>query len=127
MNRVSASGAPRYYVRPDGITAIVQHGPAAADDNRQRVETERAAALAPAVGLTRREHEVALLLARGLTNRELAQDLVIEVKTVKNHVQRVLEKIGVRSRGQLIARAHELGLAQPLPPADAARTLTRRG
>jgi DNA-binding CsgD family transcriptional regulator len=47
------------------------------------------------IGLTRREHEVALLLARGLSNREVAEQLSISVKTAKNHVQRVLDKAGV--------------------------------
>ena len=61
-------------------------------------------------GLTPREHEVAVLLARGLTNRELAAQLVITEKTAKNHVQRVLEKLGVHSRAQLASRAEELGL-----------------
>jgi predicted ATPase/DNA-binding CsgD family transcriptional regulator len=61
-------------------------------------------------GLTPREHEVALLVARGLSNRELAEELVITEKTAKNHVQRVLDKLGVRSRTQIAARADELGL-----------------
>jgi predicted ATPase/DNA-binding CsgD family transcriptional regulator/DNA-binding XRE family transcriptional regulator len=59
--------------------------------------------------LTRREHEVALLVARGYSNREVADTLVINEKTAKNHVQRVLDKVGVTSRRQIIARARELG------------------
>ena len=62
-----------------------------------------------AAGLTRREHEVALLVARGYSNREVAESLVINEKTAKNHVQRVLDKVGVTSRRQIIARARELG------------------
>jgi DNA-binding CsgD family transcriptional regulator len=57
------------------------------------------------IGLTRREHEVALLLARGLSNREVAEQLSISVKTAKNHVQRVLDKAGVHSRSQFVAFA----------------------
>jgi ATP/maltotriose-dependent transcriptional regulator MalT len=64
-------------------------------------------------GLTAREHEVALLVARGLSNRQVADELVITEKTAKNHVQRVLDKLGVRSRTQLVIRARELGLGDP--------------
>jgi len=52
-----------------------------------------------------------VLVARGLSNREGADLLVINEKTAKNDVQRVLEKLGVNSRRQVMTRAHELGLA----------------
>jgi DNA-binding NarL/FixJ family response regulator len=58
--------------------------------------------------LTRREQQVVRLVAQGLSNREVAEQLVITEKTAKNHVQRVLDKLGVHSRMQIIARAHEL-------------------
>jgi len=61
-------------------------------------------------GLTGREREVASLLAQGLSNRRIAEQLVIAEKTAKNHVQRVLERVGVRSRAEVAARADELGL-----------------
>jgi len=50
------------------------------------------------VDLTRREREVLELLAQDLSNREIAQELVIEVGTVKNHVHSILKKLDVRSR-----------------------------
>jgi DNA-binding NarL/FixJ family response regulator len=53
--------------------------------------------------LTAREREVLNLLARGLSNREIAEELVITNKTVKNHLSRVYEKIGVHSRAEAIA------------------------
>jgi DNA-binding NarL/FixJ family response regulator len=68
----------------------------------------------PAAELTPREREVAALVVRGLSNRELAAQLVIAEKTAKNHVQHVLEKLDFRSRIQLIARAHEGGWAERL-------------
>lgn len=62
--------------------------------------------------LTGREREVAGLLARGLRNRPIAEQLDISEKTVKNHVQRVLDKLGAHSRAEVAARAEELGLRQ---------------
>lgn len=51
-------------------------------------------------GLTAREREVALLLAKGLSNKEIARSLKIQLATVKNHVHNVLEKLEVRRRGE---------------------------
>jgi two-component system nitrate/nitrite response regulator NarL len=62
--------------------------------------------------LTSREREVLLLLARGLTQAQIAAELVISPKTVAGHIQRVLSKLGVHSRAQAVALAHELGLAE---------------
>jgi DNA-binding NarL/FixJ family response regulator len=53
--------------------------------------------------LTAREREVLNLLARGLSNRDIAEQLVITNKTVKNHLSRIYEKIGVHSRAEAIA------------------------
>jgi DNA-binding NarL/FixJ family response regulator len=53
--------------------------------------------------LTAREREVLNLLARGLSNRDIAEELVITNKTVKNHLSRIYEKIGVHSRAEAIA------------------------
>ena len=53
--------------------------------------------------LTAREREVLNLLARGLSNREIAEQLVITNKTVKNHLSRIYEKIGAHSRSEAIA------------------------
>ena len=66
----------------------------------------------PLAGLTNRELEIARLLARGYRNRQIAESLVITEKTAANHVQRVLDKLGVRSRAQVAARAAELGLVE---------------
>jgi len=53
--------------------------------------------------LTRREREVALLVARGLTNRQIASELSVSRSTVNNHVARILRKLGLRSRAQIAA------------------------
>jgi non-specific serine/threonine protein kinase len=77
-----------------------------------RATTEHAAGpvTGPAACLTGREYEVAQLVSRGLSNRQVAAELVITEKTVKNHVQHVLEKLGVRSRTELAARAAAMGI-----------------
>ena len=64
-----------------------------------------------ATQLTRREREVAQLAAQGLSNRRIADTLIIAEKTAANHLQSALEKLDVHSRSQLAARAVELGLA----------------
>jgi DNA-binding NarL/FixJ family response regulator len=60
--------------------------------------------------LTEREVEVLRLIARGLTNRQIAQNLVVSTLTVKTHVQRIIRKLGVSDRTQAAVRAAELGL-----------------
>ncbi|MGQ4386910.1 ATP-binding protein [Streptomyces sp. SAS_270] len=61
-------------------------------------------------GLTERQLQVIRLLAQGLTNPEIADRLVVSVRTVDNHVSAVLDKLGVHTRRQAAARADELGL-----------------
>ena len=60
--------------------------------------------------LTRREAEVAALVARGLTNRDIAAQLFLSVRTVEVHVDRILTKLGFHTRTQLAAWAYEEGL-----------------
>ncbi len=63
-------------------------------DKRPAERTER---------LTRREREVALLVARGLTNRQIASELSVSRSTANNHVARILRKLGLHSRAQIAA------------------------
>jgi DNA-binding NarL/FixJ family response regulator len=60
-----------------------------------------ALALMTAVSLTRREREIAVLAARGLTNKEIASSLVISVRTVDNHLSNAYAKLGIATRGDL--------------------------
>jgi LuxR family maltose regulon positive regulatory protein len=69
-----------------------------------------AAAAALPEPLTAREQEVLERLAAGLTNREIAEQLVIAAETVKKHVANLCAKLGVSNRTEASARARELGL-----------------
>lgn len=69
------------------------------------------------VYLTPREKQVLELVAAGLRNKEIARELEIAVPTVKNHVHKILEKLGVRRRREAIRAAFEMGILEdPIRP-----------
>ena len=104
--RIVAAGdallAPRHTRRL--IEAFVQQAgraPGASDDDRRLEE------------LTAREREVLTLVGRGLSNAEIADQLVLSPLTAKTHVARLFMKLGARDRAQLVVLAYETGLVVP--------------
>ena len=125
--RAGASGFLLKRARPEELLAAV-HAVAAGDsllspsvtrtviDALARTPADDGAATPDGPDeLTPREREVLELLARGMSNAEIAAALVIEESTVKTHVKRVLAKLRLRDRVQAVIYAYERGLARPAP------------
>ena len=125
-----ASGFLRKRTRPEDLIAAI-HTIALGDSLlspsvTRRVIDELAGGPAPRAGaverlreLTPRERDVLELVARGLSNGEIAQALVIEESTVKTHVKRILGKLHLRDRVQAVIFAYESGVAGTGSPAEA--------
>jgi DNA-binding NarL/FixJ family response regulator len=122
--RAGASGFLLKTVRPRQLAAAVRDVAAgdallAPDITRRLIEQfvhrpPPGSAVPPALGeLTPRELEVLRLVARGLSNAEIAAALVVGETTVRTHVTRILAKLGVRDRVQAVVAAYESGLVQP--------------
>jgi DNA-binding NarL/FixJ family response regulator len=96
-----------------GAPTLAGSGPARAS-SRGRATVSRPAILCPGLAtLTEREREVVALVAAGLSNDEIAAELVVSPLTAKTHVSRAMIKLGARDRAQLVVLAYENGLAEP--------------
>jgi DNA-binding NarL/FixJ family response regulator len=121
--RAGASGFLLKYAPADDLVhaiRVVAGGDAMLAPSVTRREIERFARRAPdasaaarIASLSPREREVLRLVARGLTNGEIAQELVVSPATVKTHVARLLEKLEVRDRVQATALAFEADAVEP--------------
>jgi DNA-binding NarL/FixJ family response regulator len=122
--RAGASGFLLKDVPPEQLAEgirIVAGGEALLAPSITRRLIEEFAEVAPAIPeappgldeLTARELEVFKLIARGLSNAEIASELVVSETTVKTHVARMLMKLGLRDRVQAVVLAYESGVAIP--------------
>jgi DNA-binding NarL/FixJ family response regulator len=124
--RVGASGFLLKDVSPEQLVAavrLVATGDALLAPSITRRLVERFARPAPAAAppdsapelstLTSREREVLVLMARGLSNAELADRLTLSEATVKTHVARILSKLELRDRVQAVVLAYEMGVVTP--------------
>ena len=130
--RAGASGFLLKRTRPEDLIAAV-HRVAAGDallspSVTRRVVERLAQQPTPRLGdrgvigqLTTREREVLELVARGLSNQEIASSLVIEESTVRSHVKHILMKLELRDRIQAVIFAYETGLTQPGGPPPRSR------
>ena len=91
---------------PSVTRRMIEHFVSAAPERPTPVSLE---------SLTPREREVLTLVARGLSNAEIAAELVLAEQTVKSHVSRVLTKLGLRDRAQAVVAAYESGLVVASP------------
>ena len=98
---------------PGGARTPADSGPAGTA-GRSRGNLPRPACPSPGVAsLTEREREVVTLVAAGLSNDEIAAELVVSPLTAKTHVSRAMIKLGARDRAQLVVLAYENRLAEP--------------
>jgi DNA-binding NarL/FixJ family response regulator len=121
--RAGASGFLLKDVPPEELAAgirVVARGDALLAPSITRRLIHEFARAAPAAGpprgfdeLTAREVEVFKLVARGLSNAEIAAELIVSETTVKTHVARLLMKLGLRDRVQAVVLAYESGIAVP--------------
>jgi DNA-binding NarL/FixJ family response regulator len=123
--RAGASGFLLKDVPPDDLVSairVVADGDAIVAPSVTRRLLDRFASRLPAAAgepranvshLTEREREVLRLMARGLSNSEIAAELVVSETTVKTHVGNVLAKLDLRDRVQAVVYAYENGLTQP--------------
>ena len=96
--------------RPDAVAVGDPHPDRPVRTDRRRPTAPAEAPSSGSRSLTEREREVALAVGRGLSNAEIAAELYLSVPTVKAHVSRLFEKLGVTNRVQIAICVHDAGL-----------------
>jgi DNA-binding NarL/FixJ family response regulator len=102
FHAISLAAENKYFLPPE-ITARVVKEFTRISKPKQKIETIQ-------VNLTTRELEILKLIAEGISNKEIADRLVIAEGTVKNHISKILEKLNVNDRLQAILKAKNLGI-----------------
>ena len=115
LSAIRAVAAGEALLAPSVTRRLIAHF-----TDRDRVPAERAGL----DELTEREREVLALVARGLSNAELAETLHVSLPTAKTHVSRILTKLGARDRTQLVVLAYESGWSRHLTGLQLPRRMT---
>ena len=108
LTAVRAAASGEALIEPSITRRLIERFAAPDDDSAELPAVVR--------GLTDRELDVLRLMARGLSNGEIADELVVAETTVKTHVARVLAKLGVRDRVQAVVLAYESGFVRQQRP-----------
>lgn len=120
VNRVLDAGAAGYLLKQEAVSTIVEavrgvgHGETGWLSRRltARLMHGRTHPPTPYDALSEREREVLHLLAQGLSNREISEQLFITESTVKKHVNALFKKLGLRTRAETVAWAWKHGVVQ---------------
>jgi len=108
VNAIHAVAAGKAFLGPDVTRRLIEEF---ATRPERHIPTP-----AQTAQLTRREREVLILVAQGMSNAEVAAQLFISEATVRTHLARVMTKLEVREKSQAVALAYQTGLVQPSPP-----------
>ena len=101
---MSAEEAAEYALSEEVAPAVPERPPAGGERNEP-----------PTDPLSAREREVAAMVAQGLSNRQIGQELFLSERTIENHVSKILRKLGLASRAEIAAWATQQRLIAPDP------------
>jgi DNA-binding NarL/FixJ family response regulator len=110
LDGIRTVSAGEALLSPTATRSLISRFLNTAERSTRAAPPERVAALTP------REREVLVLAANGLSNTEIAEELVVSPLTVRTHIQRALTKLDARDRTQLVVIAYQSGLVRPGPP-----------
>ena len=96
------------------VTALIHSSPSAGPGTANGCGAPRGHIADRPASLTRRERDIVRLVSQGLSNKEIADQTCMAVITVRHHLTRIFDKLGVASRQKLLIHAHQEGMAQPV-------------